>query len=62
VAPGRVSGTALHHVDPLASTSRRRFRLRRGGDEAAAVEVVDGPPPDRVLPSRVLEETAKKRR
>lgn len=62
VAPARVSGTALHHAEPPASTSRRRFRLRRGGDEAAPVEVVDGPPPDRVLPSRVLEETAKKRR
>jgi hypothetical protein len=57
--PPRVSGTALHRVDPLLVSRRRRF-FSRGGDEGPVVEVRDGPPPDRKLPSRVLEESGRR--
>jgi hypothetical protein len=57
--PARVSGTALHRVDPLVVSRRRRF-FSRGGDEGPVVEVRDGPPPDRKLPSRVLEESGRR--
>jgi hypothetical protein len=53
--PARVSGTALHRVDPLVVSRRRRF-FSRGGDEGPVIEVRDGPPPDRKVPARVLEE------
>jgi len=55
----RVSGTAFHRVDPLR-VSRRRRLFSRGGDEGPAIEVRDGPPPDRKLPDRVLEELGGK--
>jgi hypothetical protein len=58
--PARVVGTALHRVDPLTSSGRRRFGLGRGGEEVPGVEVMDGPPPDRTLPSRVLEESGRR--
>jgi hypothetical protein len=48
----RPQWTAVHHVDPLGAGSRRRFLRRRKGDEHV-VEVMDGPAPDRVLPSRL---------
>jgi hypothetical protein len=48
----RPSSTVVHHVDPLSGGGRRRFLRRRGGDEHV-VEVLDGPAPDRVLPSRL---------
>jgi hypothetical protein len=48
----RVTMTAIHHVDPLAVTARKRF-FRRAVEESV-VEVPDGPPPDRVLPSNLL--------
>jgi hypothetical protein len=57
--PARVSGTALHRLDPLVVARRRRF-LSGGGDEGPAIEVRDGPPPDRTLPSRVLEESGRR--
>ena len=57
--PLRVSGTALHRVDPLLVSRRRRF-FSRGVDEGPVVEVRDGPPPDRKLPSRVLEESGRR--
>jgi hypothetical protein len=57
--PARVSGTAFHRVDPLA-VSRRRRLFSRGGDDGPTIEVRDGPPPDRTLPSRVLEESARR--
>ena len=44
--------TVVHHVDPLSGGGRRRFLRRRGVDEHV-VEVLDGPAPDRVLPSRL---------
>jgi hypothetical protein len=47
----RAQTTIVHHVDPLAPTGRRRF-WRRSADEDA-VEVLDGPAPDRVLPIRL---------
>jgi hypothetical protein len=57
--PARVTGTAFHRVDPLIVSRRRRF-FSRGGDEGPMVEVRDGPPPDRKLPSRVLEESGRR--
>ncbi len=54
-APARVEGVVLHRVDPLGGMSRSRFRLRRVS-EGPAVEVDDGPPPDRKLSERVLEQ------
>jgi hypothetical protein len=57
--PARVSGTALHRVDPLRVSRRRRF-FSRGADEGPVVEIRDGPPPDRKLPSRVLEESGRR--
>ncbi len=59
-APARVTGTAVHRVDPLTASGRRRLFSRRGGDESPAVEVLDGPPPDRRLPSRVVEQMARR--
>ncbi len=53
--PPRPPSIVLHHVDPLAATGRGRFRRRRVVD-VATVEVQDGPPPDRVLPSRLRPE------
>jgi hypothetical protein len=50
--PPRPPSTVLHHVDPLAGAGRGRFRRRRVAD-VATVEVQDGPPPGRVLPSRM---------
>src|SRR5262249_39713224 len=58
--PARVSGRALHRVDPLASSGRRRFGFRRGGEEGPSVEVRDGRPPGRTLPRRVLEESGRR--
>jgi hypothetical protein len=60
VMPARVTGTALHRVDPLAVSRRRRLFSRGAGDETPPVEVLDGPPPDRKLPSRVLEQTSRR--
>jgi hypothetical protein len=57
--PARVSGTALHRVDPLIVSRRRRF-FSRGGDEGPVIELQDGPPPGRKLPSRVLEESGRR--
>jgi hypothetical protein len=57
--PARVSGTALHRVDPLVVSRRRRF-FSRGGVEGPTIEVRDGPPPDRKLPSRALEESGRR--
>jgi hypothetical protein len=57
--PARVSGTALHRVDPLLQSRRRRLFLRTR-DEVPVIEVRDGPPPDRTLPSRVLEESGRR--
>lgn len=57
----RPQATVVHHVDPLARGGRRRFRRRRGGDEHA-VEVLDGPPPDRRLPLRLRRERELKAR
>jgi hypothetical protein len=57
--PAHVSGTALHRVDPLVVSRRRRF-FSRGGDEGPAIELRDGPPPGRKLPSRVLEELGRR--
>lgn len=48
----RPEWTAVHHVDPLSAGGRRRFLRRRKGDEHV-VEVMDGPAPDRALPSRL---------
>jgi hypothetical protein len=53
--PAQVSGIAVHRVDPLVQPARRRL-FRRGGHDAIELEVTDGPPPDRTLPLRVLEE------
>ncbi|HEX4519965.1 MAG TPA: hypothetical protein VH063_10330 [Gaiellaceae bacterium] len=50
--PPRAASTVTHRVDPLAGTGRSRFWRRRVA-EVDTVEVRDGPPPDRVLPSRV---------
>ena len=50
VPVARVAAVAVHHVDPLTSSDRRRFFRR--GVEAAVVEVADGPPPGRMLPGR----------
>ena len=47
----RPEWTAVHHVDPLSSRARRGLLRRRKGDEHV-IEVMDGPAPDRVLPSR----------
>lgn len=47
-APERVERAALHHIDPPDSSARRRW-FRRTADEDA-IEVRDGPPPDRLLP------------
>jgi len=60
VMPARVSGTTFHRVDPLTGSSRRRFGFLRGKDEVPVVQVMDGPPPDRKLPSRVLEESSRR--
>jgi hypothetical protein len=60
VAPARVTGTAFHRVDPLTASRRRRLFSRGGGDETPPMEVLDGPPPDRTLPSRVLEQTGRR--
>jgi hypothetical protein len=60
VMPARVQGRALHRVDPLTVSRRRRLFSRGGGDEAPPIEVLDGPPPDRALPSRVLEQTSRR--
>jgi hypothetical protein len=57
--PLRVSGTAVHRIDPLTASRRRRLFSRRR-DEGPVVEVVDGPPPDRKLPGRVLEESGRR--
>jgi hypothetical protein len=57
--PARVSGTALHRVDALIVTRRRRF-FSRGGEEGPVIEVRDGPPPDRKLPRRALEESGRR--
>ena len=57
--PARVSGSALHHVDPLVASRRRHF-FSRGGDEGPAIEVRDGPPPERTLPRRALEESGRR--
>jgi len=46
----RVAAAAVHHVDPLAASGRRW--LFRRADEAAVVEVPDGPPSGRMLPGR----------
>jgi len=46
--PQRVERPALHHVDPLGAPSRRRWFGR--ADDDTAIEVRDGPPPNRVLP------------
>ncbi len=48
----RPPSTVLHRVDPLAGSGRGRFRRGRIVD-VTTVEVQDGPPPDRVLPSRL---------
>ncbi len=53
--PPRPPSIVLHHVDPLAGTGRGRFRRRRV-PEVGAVEVQDGPPPGRALPSRMRPE------
>lgn len=57
--PARVTGTALHRVDPLVQSRRRRL-FSRGRAEGPAIEVRDGPPPERNLPSRVLEESGRR--
>jgi hypothetical protein len=49
--PAVVSGTAIHHLDPFSGFKRRGLLRRR--EEAPAIEVADGPPPGRSLPSRV---------
>jgi hypothetical protein len=49
--PAVVSGTAIHHLDPFSGFTRRGLFRRR--EQAAAVEVEDGPPSGRPLPSRV---------
>ena len=46
---------------PLAAPARSRFRLRRGREEHA-VQVPDGPPPDRRIPERTLEQARAARR
>jgi hypothetical protein len=51
----RVAATAVHHIDPLTPSVRRRL-FRRALD-AAVVEVPDGPPPDRRLPGRAAATT-----
>ncbi len=51
--PPRPASTVLHRIDPLAGSGRGRFLRRREAD-VETVEVQDGPPPDRVLPNRVL--------
>jgi hypothetical protein len=53
--PPRRPSIVLHHVDPLVGAGRGRFRRRRTA-EVATVEVQDGPPPDRGLPSRLRPE------
>jgi hypothetical protein len=58
--PARVTGTAFHRVDPLTASRRRRLFSRGGGEETPQVEVLDGPPPDRTLPSRVLEQLGRR--
>ena len=52
----RPQATAVHHVDPLSGGVRRRFRRRRRRDEHV-IEVMDGPAPDRELPSRLRSTT-----
>jgi hypothetical protein len=47
----REEWTAVHHVDPLSGRARRGLLRRHRGDEHV-IEVMDGPAPDRVLPSR----------
>jgi hypothetical protein len=54
-APVRAELTVTHRMDPHTTSARRRFRFRRAAEEIT-VEVDDGPPPDRVLPARVLEQ------
>ncbi len=54
--PPRPASTVLHRIDPLAGSGRGRFLRRREAD-VETVEVQDGPPPDRVLPSRLRAES-----
>ena len=54
--PQRPPSTVLHRVDPLGGQGRGRFR-RRHADDEDVVEVHDGPPPNRVLPSRVQDDS-----
>ncbi len=54
--PQRPPSTVLHRVDPLGGQGRGRFR-RRYADDEDVVEVHDGPPPNRVLPTRVQDDS-----
>jgi hypothetical protein len=60
-APEHVEALVSHRVDPLAAPARSRFRFRRGREEHA-VQVPDGPPPDRRIPERTLEQARAARR
>ncbi|HEY4349565.1 MAG TPA: hypothetical protein VGM80_18450 [Gaiellaceae bacterium] len=51
VAEQRPPSSAVHHIDPLAAAASGR-RLFRRSSEDSAVEIPDGPPPDRALPGR----------
>ncbi len=59
--PVRVERTTRHRIDPTATSARRRLWFRRAGEEIT-VDVADGPPPDRVLPPRVVEQVREARR
>jgi hypothetical protein len=49
--------SARHRIDPLApDTSKGRRFARRGGVVGSDADVVDGPPPDRLLPIQVGSE------
>jgi hypothetical protein len=57
---GRVDAMTSHRVDPLEVSVRRRL-FRRSRDEAS-IEILDGPPPGRTIPARVLDQSKAARR
>jgi hypothetical protein len=55
-APVKLDLVTTHRLDPLAAVGRRRVFVFRGAGEEVLVEVADGPPTDRAIPSAILEQ------